>query len=72
MEKELTKRQKLIFDALCEYVNNNGYAPSYRELAKICNLASPSTVKNHLDKLRIKGYITWIEGQPRTIQILKH
>lgn len=37
--KELTERQKLVYDSIVDYQMQHGYAPSIRELCVICNLA---------------------------------
>jgi SOS-response transcriptional repressor LexA len=69
--KEITEKQLRILNAIVKYIDEKGYPPSYRDLMKLVNLSSPSTIKNYFDQLRKKGYISWEEGQPRTIRILK-
>ncbi|MDQ0268855.1 transcriptional regulator [Cytobacillus purgationiresistens] len=71
MHNKLTKRQKETLDAVINYVNENNYSPSYREIAKELGLASSSTVSGILHSLRKKGFVCWEEGQPRTLRILK-
>jgi len=71
MPKELTVRQTSILNTVCDYIDKKGYPPSVRDIGEIQNLASPSTVLNHLNQLKKKGYITWLPGQPRTLRVLK-
>lgn len=68
---KLTRRQSEILRAIGEYIKIHGYAPSFREIAEIVNLASVSTVYGHLENLKRKGYISWEPTQPRTLQIIK-
>ncbi|MGE6379954.1 hypothetical protein, partial [Peribacillus muralis] len=68
---EPTKRQKEVLEAITIYKTTNGYPPSFRELGGLVGLKSSSTISSMLDSLRKKGYVTWQEGRPRTLQILK-
>ena len=69
--RELTKGQVEVLEAINKYIKKNHYAPAYRELGKIIGVKSPSTVSDFLQKLKIKGYISWEEGQPRTLHIIE-
>ena len=69
--RDLTKRQEDILLAITNFIKDKGYAPTVREVGEIVHLASTSTVYNHFEKLKEKGYITWEPSQPRTIRILK-
>ncbi|MEY8189525.1 transcriptional regulator [Peribacillus simplex] len=68
---EPTKRQKEVLEAIKVYKTENGYPPSFRELGRAVGLKPSSTISSMLDSLRKKGYVTWQEGRPRTLQILK-
>lgn len=68
---KLTKKQENILKIISDYMNTVGYPPSYREICKKANLASPSTVLGYLEILKKKGYITWEPGLPRTLQIIE-
>ncbi|MEM1506298.1 hypothetical protein RG959_23240 [Domibacillus sp. 8LH] len=59
-----------IFDLGGE-VHTNHYLSSVREIGEGVNLKSTSTVQGHLYSLRIKGYLTWQEGKPRTLQVVR-
>jgi len=67
-----TDAQKRVLKHLSTFIEKEGYVPSYRQLIKDMGLASTSTVKKHLDKLKEKGYITWIVGQLRTLKIIRN
>jgi SOS-response transcriptional repressor LexA len=68
---KLTKRQNEVFLSIVDYINCNGYPPSFREIGKRVNLSSSSTVQGFLEQLKKKGYVTWEPHQPRTLRILK-
>lgn len=67
----LTEVQKELYDWLVEFIRQNQYSPSIRQMMIAMNLKSPAPVQSRLDHLRSKGYIDWDEGQARTIRILQ-
>ncbi len=67
----LTEPQQELFDWLNEYIRQNQHSPSIREMMKAMGLKSPAPVQSRLEHLKSKGYIDWIEGQARTIRILR-
>jgi repressor LexA len=66
----LTKRQKEILDFLQAFLDENGYAPSFEEIAKQFNYASLATVHEHLENLRQKGYIRKSYNASRSIELM--
>lgn len=71
MHNELTNRQREALEAVINYVEAKNYPPSYRELGALIGLSSSSTVCGLLNKLKDKGFVSWEDGQPRTLRILK-
>lgn len=69
-QQKITKRQQIVLNGIVEYQKTYGFAPSIRELCKICNLSSTSSVAAHLKKLEDLGYIKRKEDAPRAIAIL--
>jgi repressor LexA len=53
----LTKRQKDVLDFIAKFVDDNGYSPSYEEIAHGLNLASLATVHKHISALDTKNYL---------------
>ena len=51
----LTKRQKDVLDFIAKFVDDNGYSPSYEEIAHGLNLASLATVHKHISALDTKN-----------------
>jgi repressor LexA len=66
----LTKRQREILSYLSEYSGDNGYAPSFEEIASRFNYNSLATVHEHLTNLERKGYIKRSYNESRAIEIL--
>lgn len=68
MEK-LTNKQEIILTNIKKFMAEKGYAPTIRELCKICNLNSTATMFVHLKNLTKKGYINQTENKFRTIEL---
>lgn len=69
MEK-LTKAQKELHDWLVEFIHDNQYAPSIRQMMEAMHLKSPAPIQSRLERLRKKKYIDWVDGKARTLKIL--
>lgn len=69
MKNDLTERQKEILEYLAQYIGNNGYAPSVREIANHFGFGSPSAAKKHLDTLARKGYLNASNNISRGISL---
>lgn len=66
----LTRRQRQILDYLNSYTSENGYAPSFEEIAEHFNYNSLATVHEHLTNIERKGYIKRTYNESRAIEIL--
>ena len=66
----LTKRQREVLNYLGAYSEQNGYAPSFEEIATHFNYNSLATVHEHLSNLERKGYIKRSYNESRAIEIL--
>jgi len=58
----LTKRQKEILDFILEFMDKNGYNPSYREIGKALGLSSSSSVHEQVKKLEMAGFLEKQKG----------
>lgn len=66
----LTKKQAEILDFIREYIEEHGYAPSYREIADNFDLSSPATVHQHVQCLVEKGFLTMSDdGEARSLEL---
>ena len=57
MAKEKIESQEKILNFVNDYVKENGYPPSIREIAANFDLSSPATAHVHVNKLIEKGYL---------------
>jgi len=65
----LTRRQKQVLDAIGRLIEENGYSPSYEELAQTLNLASLATVHKHITALTAKNYLKRGVNQSRSLEL---
>ncbi len=66
----LTRRQKQILDYLQSYIQDQGFAPSFEEIAEHFSFASLATVHEHLTNLQRKGYIRRGYNESRSIELV--
>ena len=65
----LTRRQQQVLDLIAKLVDENGYSPSYEELAQGLNLASLATVHKHISALTAKNYLKRGFNQSRSLEL---
>src|SRR5258706_16058776 len=65
----LTKRQKQVLDFVAGFVQENGYSPSYEEIARGLNLASLATVHKHIAALDTKNYLKRGFNRSRSLEM---
>jgi repressor LexA len=68
--KDLTKRQREIFDYISRYLGRHGYPPTVREIGKAVGLHSSSTVHAHLSKLESLGVLKRDPSKPRALEVM--
>ena len=67
--RDLTNRQLEMLAALKQYIDDNGYPPSHRELADTLGMRSTSGVAMRLDALERRGLITRERGLARSLRV---
>ena len=67
----LTDAQQELYDWLANYIGANHHSPSIRQMMQAMGLRSPAPIQSRLRHLQEKGWITWQEGQARTLQLLE-
>lgn len=65
----LTRRQKQVLDFIAAYQTENGYSPSYEEIAAGLGLASLATVHKHIAALERKNYLRRGFNQSRSVEL---
>lgn len=69
MEKELTPKQKELFDFLKDFLREKGFPPTLREIASHFGLRGPRGPQKTLHILERKGFIRKVPGGSRAIKI---
>jgi repressor LexA len=69
MGMAITKRQKDVLDFIIGFVEENGYSPSYEEIANALDLASLATVHKHITALEEKKYLVRGANQSRSVDV---
>lgn len=74
MNKEFAERgeatRKDMLDFIIQFITENGYSPSVREIKEGVYIGSTANVCNHLRVLEHQGKITMQPGQSRTIAVV--
>lgn len=65
----LTRRQKEVLDFIAEFISDNGYSPSFDEIAVGMGLASVATVHKHISALEKKNYLIKSYNQSRSLEL---
>lgn len=65
----LTRRQKQVLDFIAGFIEENGYSPSYEEIARGLDLASLATVHKHVASLEAKHYLKRGFNQSRSLEV---
>jgi len=68
MLTDLTDRQQAILDFINEYVNDNSFPPSVREIGRHFGIY-PATVQDHISALERKGHLQKKPFQSRTLSV---
>jgi repressor LexA len=66
----LTKRQRQIYDFIAEFVQSNGYSPSFEEIGAALGLSSLATVHKHVNNLEAKKLLRRDYNRSRSIDVL--
>ncbi len=70
MEK-LTRKQGQIYEFIKQFIIDNNYPPTIREIATGVDLSSSATVHAHLKNLEKKGYIKVSNNKNRAIELVE-
>ncbi len=67
----ITRRQREVYDFISEFVQKNGYSPSYDEIRIGMGLNSLATVHKHISNLEKKSLLTRDYNRSRSIDLLQ-
>ena len=65
----LTRRQKQVLDFIAKFQEDNGYCPSFDEIARGLELASLATVHKHISALESKHYLKRDANRSRSLEL---
>lgn len=71
MTAVLYRRERELLTFIWQFQERNGYSPTLREMADAMNRRAPSTIHSLIRGLVEKGYIQKVDGNMRTLKILK-
>lgn len=66
----LTRRQKQVLDFLVNFINRQGYSPSFEEIGAGLEVSSLATVHKHMQTLEKKGFIRRGYNQSRSVEVV--
>lgn len=67
----ITQCEQEILNCVKKFINEKGYSPSVRDIAKVSGRRSPATIQTFLNHLKTKGYVTWEPKQNRTLRVVE-
>jgi len=71
MAMAITRRQRQVYDFIADFVQKNGYSPSYDEIRMGLELNSLATVHKHITNLEKKGLLRRDYNRSRSIDLLQ-
>jgi repressor LexA len=66
----ITKRQRQVYDIISDFVQKNGFSPSFEEIGHGLKLSSLATVHKHVSNLEKKQLLTRNYNRSRSIDLL--
>ena len=66
----MTPRQKNTLDVITDYINKNGYSPSYDDLKSLLGVASKSGVHRLVMQLVDRNKIKFTKYRARSIELI--
>lgn len=70
-QPKITKKQKILLDFIESFYDNQGFSPSYREIAEALGYKSIATVAEHINNLVALDLIRKNDGAARSLEVVK-
>ena len=67
--KGLTQRQREVLAFVQSFTEEHHYPPTTRDVCKNFNFTSTNGAADHLNKLKLKGYLVWVPTLTRTLRV---
>ncbi len=68
---KIEQKLKVLYDYIQEYIQNNGYSPTIRDICKDMQIKSTATAHYYLNKLSEQGLLNKADDKKRAISINK-
>lgn len=65
-----SKKQRELFVFISNFIKENGYGPSYREVMRALDYRSVSTVAVHVDGLIVRGMLRKTDHSARSLEVV--
>jgi hypothetical protein len=65
-----TRKQKVLLDYIAQFITENGYSPSYREIMSGLNYASVASVSIHVNSLIKRGHLIKRDRSARSLELV--
>lgn len=65
-----TKKQKELLTYIDNFIKENGYSPSYREIMRALNYTSVATVSLHVNSLIKRGHLIKRDYSARSLEVI--
>jgi repressor LexA len=65
----LTPRQQEVLLWISGYIDTHGYSPTIRQIGHAFGWTTNGVVC-HLRPMRKKGYVSWVDGEARTLRVI--
>ncbi len=65
-----TMKQHQLVEFIAEFIQANGYGPSYREIMRGCGYTSVATVAEHVNNLIARGHLSKKDRSARSLEVI--
>ncbi len=65
----ITEKKREVLGIIQDYITVRGISPTVREIADKCGIKSTSTIHGYLKRLEKEGFISKVDGSPRSIKV---
>ena len=70
MSIKLTKKQALVYNYIKDFITENNYSPSYRDICAGLSLSSPATAAEHVNNLIALGALRKTPETARSLEVV--
>ena len=70
-QPKITKKQKVLLDFIEGFTDNQGFSPSYREIAEALGYKSIATVAEHINNLVALDLVRKNDDGARSLEVIK-